>query len=277
MTSDDVEIVLLRPDEVLVDRDHWVQRDFKEGHARSIAREYSPALFGLGHVSLRADGKYYVMDGQHRCAAAIMAGRGDERVAFQVWRRLTISEEANKFRELNAHKLKVDAMSLFRTGVTAKNPTCVEIANILKRFGLSYGYNQGEGSVAAVATLVQIYEGRVKVPKPVKGNTKAKSEKLPQSYLLTRTLTILTTAWGRDRNAFDQILLRSVAAFVYKHDTQFDQSRLANQLAKNEAPARAVGKIRNLKEAARITGIGAGVQFLEGVYNRKLTETKRLK
>jgi hypothetical protein len=277
VTPGEVEIVLLRPDEVLVDRDHWVQRDFKEAHARKIAQEYSPALFGLGHVSMRSDGRYYVMDAQHRCAAAIMAARGDERVPFQVWRGLTIAEEAEKFRALNAHKLKVDAMSLFKTGVQAGVPMCVEIAAILKRFGLTYGYNQAEGTVAAVATLIQIYEGRVRVAVAKKSKKERKRRAdLPQSYVLTRTLTVLTDAWGRDRNAFDGLLMKSVAAFIYKHDTDFEQKRLSNLLAKNEAPTRVVGKIRTLKDAARIQSVAAGVQFLEGVYNRKLAEAKKL-
>lgn len=275
MTPGDIEIVLLRPDKVLVDREHFVQRGFKEAHARSIAKDYSPALFGLGHVSLRSDGHYYVMDSQHRCAAAMMAGRGADRVAFQVWRGLSIPQEAEKFRELNAHKLRVDAMSLFSTGVTAGNPMCVEIASILKHFGLTHGYAQAEGTIAAVATLVQIYDGKVRVV--AKKQKPKKGEKLPQSHLLTRTLTLITKAWGRDRNGFDGALMKSVAAFIYKHEPCFDQNRLAALLAKHESPVRAVGKIRALKDAARITSTAAGVQFLEGVYNRKLAEDKRLK
>jgi hypothetical protein len=272
MPNSDLEVVLLRPDEVMVDKDHFTQRDFKPHHARAIAKNYSPSLFGLGHVSLRSDGKYYVMDGQHRCAGAIMAGRGAEVVPFQVWRGLSIADEAKRFEELNANKLKVDAMSRFRVGVTAGNPVNVSIVRILESFDLTYGLTQSEGMVGAVESLIQVYEWRIRGVKPA---AKPKTE-LPQHHLLSRTLRILTQAWGRDRNAFDGILLKGVAALLYKHDTKVEGARLARLLSKCDSPPRAIGKIRALSEAARISVTVAAVQYFEGVYNRKLAEDRRV-
>ena len=271
--SGDMEIVLLRPDEVLVDRDHWVQRVFNETHARRIAKEYSPALFGLGHVSLRGDGCYYLMDGQHRCFAAIASKHGAVPVPFQVHRGLSIEQEAAMFRKLNANKLNVNAFSMFKTGVTANNPICVEVDRIVKSFGLSVGMGGSEGTVSAVAALLELYEGKVRsVEKKQKQSTE-----LPKSHLLTRTLTVLTQAWGRDRTAFDGVLLKSVAAFIYKHDTKMEGGKLARALAKNESPVRLIGKIKSVRETMRISAVAAGVQCLEGVYNRRLSESKRLK
>jgi hypothetical protein len=276
VTPEDVEIVLLRPDEVMVDKEHFTQRDFRVHHARAISKEYSPALFGIGHVSLRDNGKYYVLDSQHRCAAAIMAGRGDERVPFKVWRGLTIAGEAKKFLELNAGKLSTSSFDKFRVGVTAGNPTNVEIVRILESFGLTYAQGNAEGTVRAVDALVQIYEGRVRAGAPKKPAKAKPAAELPQSHILSRTLLILTQAWGRDRTAFDAVLLKGVAALIYKHDTKIEGNRLARMLSKSDTPTRAIGKIRSLSEVARITTMVAAVQYLEGIYNQKLAGERRI-
>jgi hypothetical protein len=132
--------------------------------------------------------------------------------------------------------------------------------------------------VFAVATLLQIYNGRVgtKSNGAPREKTKA-SPMLPKSHLLTRTLTVLTKAWGRDSGAFDGLLMKGVAAFIYKHDVSAQGDRLAVALAKRSSPARSVGRIRSLKEAARITSVAAAVQFLEGIYNVNLSEDRKLK
>jgi hypothetical protein len=272
---DEVEILLLRPDEVMVDKDHFTQRGFRLHHAQRIAKDYSPAL-ASAHVSLRADG-YYAVDGQHTIAAAIIAKKGAVPIPMRVHRGLSLQQEAQLFRELNKHKLGVAAYDRFVVGVTAGQETNVEIVRILNSFGLVHGMTNAEGTIAAVDALVQIYEGHVRGLKLPKRPEKKSNGEIPKSHLLSRTLTILTKAWGRDRNAFEGLLLKGVAALLYKHDAKIEGSRLAQLLAKNESPARAVGKIRALKEAARITPQAAAVQYFEGVYNRKLSEDKRLK
>ena len=116
MKTSEIEILLLRPDEVRVDRDHFVQRGLNMEHAKNISKDYNPCLFGLGHVSLRDDGFYYVMDGQHRCTAALIAKRGHEPVPFQVWRGLSVEEEATKFIEFQQKRKAVGALDRFRVG-----------------------------------------------------------------------------------------------------------------------------------------------------------------
>src|SRR5690606_1783402 len=197
--------------------------------------EYSPLLFGLGYVSLRADGHYYCLDGQHRCAAAIIA-HNDERVPFRVLRGLTIEEEARRFEQLQQNRLAVSAFDRFVVGVTAKNPANLDIVRVLETFGLTYGMGQKDGCIAAVDALVKIYEGRVRSVAVAKKPPNKAAVKLPKSQLLSRTLQILTHAWGRDRSAFDRVLLNGVAALLYKHDTRVDTTRLCQLLAKKDSP-----------------------------------------
>ncbi len=275
MTATEYDIVLLRPCEVLVDREHDVQRDFKVYHAKAIAKDYDPALFGIGYVSSRSDGKYYLIDGQHRSAAAIIAGRGADPVPFYVLRGLTIQREAELFAELNRHKLKPDAVSSFKIGVEAKNPANIDIARVLTSFGLVVSGTRSDGSITAVTSLLTVYNGKLGVKPP--GASKPQKENLPKSHLLSRTLNVLTQAWGRDRTAYDGILIRGVAAFIYKHDAKIDGKRLAQSLSKSATPVRVIGQIRALKEISKITPSAAAVQFFEGIYNRNLPAGKKLK
>jgi Family of unknown function (DUF6551) len=270
----DVEILLLRPDEVRVDNEHATQRGFRLHHAKRIASDYSPALAAL-HVSKRPDG-FYAIDGQHTVRAAIMAGMGNVPIPARIHRGLSLQEEAELFQELNKHKLGVSAYDRFVVGVTAGQETNLDIVRILKSFGLIFGQQNAEGTVCAVDALVRIYEGHVRTKAPKAGAAKV-APKLPKSQLLSRTLTILTKAWGKDKNAFEAILLKGIAALLYKHDTRVDGGRLSHLLAKSESPVRAIGKIRALSEAARITPSAAAVQYFEGVFNRKLAEEKKLK
>ena len=270
MTPAEVEILLLRPEEVLVDRDNDVQRTFNATHAQKIAAAYEPALFGLGTVSCRSDGKYYVLDGQHRCGAAVLAKRGHEPVPFQVYRDLTIPQEAELFQKLNAHKLKVDALSLFRTGVTAKNPVNVEIQRIVDSFNLKIVGYHVDGGIAAVTTLIAIYHQRVGV-KPMK-----MAMPLPQSHLLSRTLSLLIKAWGHDRDAFDGLIMRGIAAMLAKFGEKVEPDRFAKLLKKSGDPARCTGQIRSLQNISKKTGSAAAVDYLTNIYNRGLSEEKKL-
>lgn len=268
-----IEILLLRPDEVLCDPE--VQRTFDKLHAAKIGKEYEPALFGLGHASCRPDG-YYVMDGQHRCGAAHFAKLAHVPVPFQVYRGLSHAQEAELFAKLNAHKKKVGALDAFRVSVKAGNPVAIDITRVLNSFGLAVGSYRSAGTISAIAALVQIYNGKI-VTKMASTQKPVHIGGLPQSQLLSRTLTVLTKAWGKDRDAFEGILLRGVAGVLQKHGGAVDGDRLAKLLSKSSDPARALGQIRSLQGISKKTPVTAAIEYIEGVYNRRVSEDKRLK
>lgn len=273
MTPADIEILLLRPDEI--DIDHKVQRTFNATHAAKIAAVYDPDFFGLGVVSLRADGKYYALDSQHRCAAARIANRGHERVPFKVLRGLTLAQEADWFIKLNALKLRTDAMSSFVLGVTAEYPDHVEIQRIVENFDLKIAAYHADGTIAAVVTLMQIYHQKTSV----KGNkaAAAAAAALPQGHLLSRTLSLLIKAWGHDRNAFDGLLLKGIAGLLVKYGTAIEPDRMAKLLKKSCDPVRAIGQIRSLQNISKKSSSVAAVEYFAGIYNRNLSEEKKLK
>lgn len=253
--------------------DPEVQRRFDQKHANAIAKEYDPELFGLGTVSLRADGKYYAIDAQHRIAAALLAERGDVRVLFKVYRSLTPSEEAAKFRELNGHKKSVQALDDFRLAVTAGHPVFCDVNRIVESFGLRVAPHKREGGISAVTALLLIYQGKIGGKAAV---SQVPANGLPKGQLLSRTLHILVTAWKKDRDAFDGVLLRGVAATVHKHGLSVDAQTFARKLAKSGTAAQAIGSIRGLQTLARKAPLVASIEWLEGVYTRGHGRARKL-
>ncbi len=265
------DFVFLKPSEVSID--NAVQRAFDQTHANRLAKDYDPALFGLGHASLRTDGRYIALDAQHRVAAAQLAEQGEIPVLFKIYRGLTVEAEADLFLKLNALKKNVNAMDSFRVGLKAGHPSNVEIQRVLDSFGLRMAAHHADGGISAVVAITHIYHGRVgtkpRGPSPIGATT--------EPHLLSRTLHILTKAWGKQRDAFDGTLLRGVAAFLNKHGTTIDAASFAKGLAKTSDPARMIGEIRSYRVTARKTAVLGAVDYLENIYNRGRTVGKRLK
>jgi hypothetical protein len=266
------DYVWLRPVDARVDAE--VQRRFDQTHANRIAKSYDPALFGLGHVSLRADGTYVVLDGQHRVSAAKSSGHGEVKVLFRVYRGLSAATEADKFLELNANKKSVNALDGFNLALKAGHPVNVEIARILKSFGLRVAGYRTDGGVSAVVALIHIYNGRVNV-KPSSDSSTLDAAGLPEAQLLSRTLSVLVKAYGTDRDAFDGILLKGIAGLLVKHGAKVDSSVLSKALKKSP-PVVALSNIRGFASTGRMSITVAAVTYLENVYNYGRSDSKRL-
>lgn len=264
------EYVWLKPSEVLIDPE--VQRRYDAAHANRIARDYDPVLFGLGHVSLRADGHYYVMDAQHRCNAARIAGKADLTVLFQVYRGLTREQEAAKFVELNSHKKSVKALDNFRLCVKAGHPIHCDVNKIVESFGLRVAGWQREGGICAVVCLLNIYEGKI----GIRPASLAPSSPLPKGQLLSRTLHVLHTAWAKDSNAYDATLLRGVSGFLHRHGTDVDGHRLGRALAKSGTAMATTGNIKSYRASSRKSPNMAALEYIETIYNRRSGRGRRV-
>lgn len=239
------KIVWLRPDQVLVDA--RTQRALRQPHAESLARTYSLELFGLGHVAKRSDGNYYVVDGQHRCEAARIAGAGHIPAPFMVHEVSSIEEEAKLFKDLNRLRKSVDKISLFHVRVTGKDQIALAIENILDRYSLAVPRSptSANGYVSAVDALESVYK----------------------TGTLNDTISVLSQAWGGLHEAYHETMLRAVSAFLLKHGKRINQDRLALKLRRSGMPSITVGKIKTLREFTKQEVPAAGTQVLEGIYN----------
>lgn len=135
------------------------QRALKPARVEQILSALDLAAFGEPVLSYR-DGRYYIVDGQHRVRAlAKFLGDGWERQKIQckVYEGMTEREEAHLFRQLNT-VLSSTAFDKFKVGVTAGYEEETRIKNIVEAAGLHVGRNRSEaGCVSAIGALRSAY------------------------------------------------------------------------------------------------------------------------
>ncbi|MBS4102465.1 DUF6551 family protein [Tsukamurella paurometabola] len=131
------------------------QREVSPGHVRRIAEAFDADKLGTITVNAR-DGVFYIMDGQHRVAAAKEAGYEDAMIDAHVYTDLTDEQMAETFLVLNAN-LPVSKMDKFQNQVTANYDAAVSIQRIAKSVGYKIRSGSGDGVIQCVAPLERIY------------------------------------------------------------------------------------------------------------------------
>lgn len=132
------------------------QRELNQARVDRIAASFDVEQIGTPTVNER-DGRYYIIDGQHRVAAMNEIGWGDQQVQCFTYKGLTESEEAEKFLKLN-DVLAVSAFARFRVGVQAGREVECDIDRIVRAQGLCVSQDKHEGAISAVGTLTKLYQ-----------------------------------------------------------------------------------------------------------------------
>lgn len=227
------------------------QRKFDPTHAAQMASEFDPALLGALTVAETKRGKRWIVDGQHRHAAALrwLDGDGDQRVECMVVPVEDDAEAARLFLGLNNHK-SVRTLDKFIVRIVAKDATAIGVVAILDRFGLKVDRSRGEGVVQAVDACETLFDRQ-------RG-----------ALLLERTVRILHAAWGRDPDAYHGQLLRGVGILLSKHGNAVDEDDLVRKLAKRGGPLGVIGRARELRSAMGVSVAQAVYECIRNEYNK---------
>lgn len=128
------------------------QRALRLAHAEELANEFDWSKFGTPMLSFR-DGRYFLLDGQHRVEGARIKGFGEKRVRCEVFSDLSEADEAALFRGRNNTKA-VGTIDNFKIGVVARDPECVEIDMVTRSVGYVVSSTSATpGTLQAVAAL----------------------------------------------------------------------------------------------------------------------------
>ncbi len=200
------------------------QRVCEAAHVTRIAKAFDREALGSIVVSCREDGSYYVVDGQHRVAAARVALGVDALLPCEVHFGLAYTREAALFRELN-FKRAVSSFGKFHARVEECEPTALDIVKILKERGLKYSNGQAKGCVVAVGALDRLYRRGAET--------------------LRAVLWVVHSAFGDEPEAYNASLLFAVADTLDLDGT--DAERLSRVLAKM-TPARAVAEVKQCRD-----------------------------
>lgn len=151
------------------------QREIKPSRVDYLVAHFDHEQLGTPVVNERG-GKFYVIDGQHRMAAAREVYGDDHQVQCWTYAGLTEAEEAEKFLQIN-DVLTVSAMDKYQIGVEAGRDVESDIDRIVRACGMVVTKQQVEGGIGAVGTLRRVY---------TRGG----------ASVLARTLRLIDSAYG---------------------------------------------------------------------------------
>jgi hypothetical protein len=203
------------------------QGAFNKRWATEIASRWRDEAYGVLLVSYR-DGDYWVIDGQHRLAAARLVGldRVPTLRCFVLQNR-NIQEEAQDWLDANVQRRAKSGWDRFQQRVRAGDPLAVVVAEIVAAKGvrlINSFHGQGVGTTRAVGTLLQIAA--------------------QSTHLLEQTIDVALEAWpqsrgGRSHAALGGFILSAVADFIwtYRGHPAYRRDRLVSALSKSPALA----------------------------------------
>ncbi|MEV1244508.1 DUF6551 family protein [Nonomuraea sp. NPDC049750] len=201
-------------DSLKIDDD--AQRGLNVKRAQGIADGLIVDALGSIVVSERADGNRYIVDGMHRTEACKI--RGLRTIKAEIHYGLIQQEEATLFLIKNRESAKVSTLDEYKVGLTAGDALCVSVDQVLQSHGLGLGASS-TNSVGAVSAVLRITRQH-------------------GPLILHRTLKVVETAWGRDKESWDGVILGGVAMFLGRHGSSVDDDELAKKMLKRGLAAR---------------------------------------
>lgn len=138
--------------------DNTYQRDrLSETNIMAMARHWDHAACGALVTSLRDDGLYYVVDGNHRRLAA--ERRGDIRaLPCRIVSGLTIADEAALFRKLNMVRVRVDTYCRYRSALVGGDPCVAACDAMVTSLGLRVRQGDERNCIAFPEALMRAWK-----------------------------------------------------------------------------------------------------------------------
>jgi len=115
--------------------DHTYQRPVDLARARRIAAQWNWRDCGFIAVSMRDNGEYYIIDGQHRHAAAMMIDE-IEQLPCEVNFFISSEDEAKAFRDRNRERKPLQPIDIARAGALIGEPVYVAFFDLCEELNL---------------------------------------------------------------------------------------------------------------------------------------------
>lgn len=216
------------------------QRPQNELRVRQMT-PFNPSLFGRLTVNQRADGSWWVVDGQHRLAAAIRGGQTS--VPCTVYRGWSVKDEAWVYGFRNRTQMKPSQYDLHKASVLFGDPIALDLEKIVAEIGGAIGPRNSpavgtRGHIGCVESLRRIYGMRNEHGRyPIE-----RYSKLNGREHLRKTLHLINAAWGDISETakvkpFHGALVRGMAIFLWhaSDDPNFEERKLVEALQKQKA------------------------------------------
>ncbi len=181
--------------------DEVAQRSLNKNRAKTLADSFSVEAAGTIVVNVREDGTYWTVDGQHRVAAALLAGV--THLPCEIHWGLDRQGEATLFMMKNRESRKPNAQEEYSIGLAAELALFVDTEKVLLDHDLTIG-STSANSIGAVQAVVRIVENE-------------------GPEVLDWTLTVLEEAFGRHDlsskggRCWDGMLIGGMGTFLARH------------------------------------------------------------
>lgn len=213
--------------------DHTYQRELDEHRVAKMCAAFRIALVGIIEVSDRGDGRYAILDGQHRWATIrdrTFAEPREPHIACRVHTGLTIDREAALYHELNTTRKQLTGWDRWLARRGAGDPIVADIETLLARHGLRVALSGGANVFRSTRTAEKLVE-------------------LNGLPLLDEVIGVVRAAWPDDQSGLDGTILHGVGHVLnsYRRD-EIDIPHLVASLAgvlPRQVSARA-GAVREL-------------------------------
>lgn len=183
-------------------------------------------------VSLREDGRYYLLDGQHSTEVAVEKEGPDFLRDCMVYEGLSDEQEAKLFLAANRDRKAVKPFDIFRVSITAGDPRNTRILAEVESCGLGISGSTSANKIGAVQALTAIAVMDEKHAVRDESGSLLYPLVLSEgrSPLIPQVLRVVEDAWGRNPATWEGIMLRAVAMVLDRNpDARLD--RLSRKLA----------------------------------------------
>ncbi len=184
-----------------IEVDSNYQREIKPALVDKILRRFSWSKFGAIVLSRKDDGRFAVVEGQHRWKAAVMHP-DIEQVPAVVVTHKDVAGEAQSFLAINRDRMAVTSVEQYWAGLTAGDDTAIAISKVLQSAGCDVVPTQGHyrpnltNSISSIDRCLKRYGH---------GATR-------------RALLVIRAAWPEDAKALRGTLITALSRIIRAND-----------------------------------------------------------
>ena len=192
------------------------QRPVKDSDVKRLLREWDPCLLTPLLVSYR-DGRYHLVDGQHRACVMRMKNDGKDVAALcHIYRGLTYEQEAELYYKLDRAKghlrLPHATKALLESG---SDPELVEVSRLLEEAGFIWALDKPTGKdfeIASTRTVINAY-------------------RLLGGSSFSRMLLLLAKTWHGAPSSLKSYVLSGMALFVKTYETELKDGTFIKRMS----------------------------------------------
>jgi hypothetical protein len=230
------------------------QRSLDESRVDAMARHLDETRIGVPVLSLRKEGVYVVLDGQHRVEAMRRGGVAEHKILCEVHNGLSLAEEAALFLRLNNGRKPVRVFDKYRARMVAKETTAVEFTQIAQSLGLRIGAAPGKNTICAIQAIEFVHR---------------------KNDNLEPVLSILKK-WGRgESSVFEGDLIKDVSRFLVDYSTEVDPVEFVDKLSRHD-PGHIMRRIKGLVDVLDGNRRLAANSVFREVYNHRRAKRNQI-